>query len=337
MSLNEWTAEKVAKALSGNGKQRARKTSRGWKIVCPAHNDKTPSLSLADGNKDVLLYHCFAGCSQKEVKSALERALSITNAIKPTVIERQKTKRKIVDNYDVICPVPIENQNTQLKDFYHFEYGFPVQVWTYRLPGNRVANWIARYNLEDGNKEIIPWSWTFNKLNGRSELKMKGLTNKRPLYNLDKIMENPNAPIIWTEGEKSADAAEKLFPKWISTTTQGGTNALRMTDLRPLHGKTLIILPDYDRAGNKAGAEIVELLYNKSNLKYLNWPTEKPNGDIYVIKNQYDAADHLENGWTNQLLKEISKNGKKIIYNIKEIAPSFDVIHYDWEKEKKFK
>ena len=33
----------------------------------------------------------------------------------------------------------------------------------------------------------------------------------RPLYNLDKIVANPQAPIIICEGEKAADAAGKLY------------------------------------------------------------------------------------------------------------------------------
>lgn len=37
---------------------------------CPAHDDKSPSLSLTDLG-DKVLFHCFAGCSQTEVMEAL--------------------------------------------------------------------------------------------------------------------------------------------------------------------------------------------------------------------------------------------------------------------------
>ena len=37
---------------------------------CPAHDDKSPSLSLTDFG-DKVLFHCFAGCSQTEVIEAL--------------------------------------------------------------------------------------------------------------------------------------------------------------------------------------------------------------------------------------------------------------------------
>lgn len=39
---------------------------------CPAHDDRTPSLSVTLGRK-AILFHCFAGCSNEDVIAALER------------------------------------------------------------------------------------------------------------------------------------------------------------------------------------------------------------------------------------------------------------------------
>jgi putative DNA primase/helicase len=39
---------------------------------CPAHDDRTPSLSVSLGRK-AILFHCFAGCSNDEVMAALDR------------------------------------------------------------------------------------------------------------------------------------------------------------------------------------------------------------------------------------------------------------------------
>jgi hypothetical protein len=39
---------------------------------CPAHDDRTPSLSVSLGRK-AILFHCFAGCSNKDVIAALDR------------------------------------------------------------------------------------------------------------------------------------------------------------------------------------------------------------------------------------------------------------------------
>lgn len=47
-------------------------TAAGGLCRCPAHDDRTPSLSVRPGRTRLLL-HCFAGCSAVEVLGALER------------------------------------------------------------------------------------------------------------------------------------------------------------------------------------------------------------------------------------------------------------------------
>jgi len=46
-------------------------TSRGGMCRCPAHDDRTPSLSVRPGRTRLLL-HCFAGCEASAVLRALE-------------------------------------------------------------------------------------------------------------------------------------------------------------------------------------------------------------------------------------------------------------------------
>src|SRR5262247_4418452 len=50
--------------------QRVRQTGEGWKALCPAHEDHTPSLHISAGDDRVLL-KCHAGCSQQKVVKAL--------------------------------------------------------------------------------------------------------------------------------------------------------------------------------------------------------------------------------------------------------------------------
>ncbi len=60
------TAETIAKALGG------RKAGSGWSARCPAHDDRTPSLSLRDTNDGKVLVRCHAGCDQDEVIAHLK-------------------------------------------------------------------------------------------------------------------------------------------------------------------------------------------------------------------------------------------------------------------------
>ena len=44
-------------------------------VRCPAHDDTNPSMSVTIGDDDVVLWHCYAGCDQREVTDALRRSL----------------------------------------------------------------------------------------------------------------------------------------------------------------------------------------------------------------------------------------------------------------------
>jgi hypothetical protein len=60
-------AFRVATALGG-----AQRTSGGgWLARCCCHKDRTPSLSLRDGEDGTLLVHCFAGCRAEDILAEL--------------------------------------------------------------------------------------------------------------------------------------------------------------------------------------------------------------------------------------------------------------------------
>lgn len=42
-----------------------------WSSKCPAHEDRSPSLSIAEGERGILL-HCWAGCTIEQVCTALD-------------------------------------------------------------------------------------------------------------------------------------------------------------------------------------------------------------------------------------------------------------------------
>lgn len=52
----------------------AHKASHGWMARCPAHRDRTPSLSITEGSDGRALVHCFGGCPQEAVVAALRDA-----------------------------------------------------------------------------------------------------------------------------------------------------------------------------------------------------------------------------------------------------------------------
>ena len=48
---------------------------RGWVARCPAHGDKTPSLSIRELPDGRALVHCFAGCDTHDVLAAIGLSL----------------------------------------------------------------------------------------------------------------------------------------------------------------------------------------------------------------------------------------------------------------------
>ena len=42
-----------------------------WKACCPAHDDKHPSLAINETSEGVILLKCWAGCTAKEIVSAI--------------------------------------------------------------------------------------------------------------------------------------------------------------------------------------------------------------------------------------------------------------------------
>lgn len=52
------------------------KTPNGYVARCPAHNDRSPSLSLSEADNGKILVHCFAGCPVLDVLGAIQLELA---------------------------------------------------------------------------------------------------------------------------------------------------------------------------------------------------------------------------------------------------------------------
>lgn len=52
--------------------EKAKRTSRdSWLTCCPAHKDRTPSLTVRGLDDGRILIHCFAGCGAADVMASL--------------------------------------------------------------------------------------------------------------------------------------------------------------------------------------------------------------------------------------------------------------------------
>ena len=48
-----------------------RRSGRGVVARCPAHDDRTPSLSILEGDDGRVVLHCFAGCTAGDIVAAM--------------------------------------------------------------------------------------------------------------------------------------------------------------------------------------------------------------------------------------------------------------------------
>jgi hypothetical protein len=62
-----------------------------WMACCPAHNDKSPSLAVSEGD-DRVLVHCFAGCETTDVTAAI--GLNVADLFYKKLADSDLTERK---------------------------------------------------------------------------------------------------------------------------------------------------------------------------------------------------------------------------------------------------
>lgn len=101
----------------------------------------------------------------------------------------------------------------------------------------------------------------------------------RPLLNLDQLRARTGTVLI-VEGEKTADAAARLFPKAVVTTWPSGCKAIDKADWSPLQGRRVILWPDADQVGLQAMDRLAQLLLAlpADRVQIITPPSEVPAG-----------------------------------------------------------
>lgn len=165
--------------------------------------------------------------------------------------------------------------------------GEPVRSWDYLDADGALLGCVARYETPEG-KQIRCWTW------GAKGDEAPGWgcghwTKPRPLYGLDRLAARPGARVAIVEGEKAADAAQRLLPQMVVVTWPGGANAWKHCDLEPLRGRNVLLWPDNDAPGAECMERLAALLADPAGLgctvRVLD-PAGMPDG--------FDAAD-----WTD--------------------------------------
>ena len=259
-----------------------RADNRGWRGPCPVHESHgkhNPSMDIDESATGVPLFSCRSkGCSNELIIAALQaRGIWPTRnpahnhapthgtpvGVAPVGAPVHNTATQDQDKWLPVMPIPVD---APAPNFHHYELGNAVAHWTYRDAHGQVIFYACRFNLPDKNaagkikKEGRIRTYCRHSDSGKFKWSWKWPAKPRPLYNWHLLHQHPSAPVMVFEGEKTADAGQRIFPDAVCVTWIGGSKNAAYADWKELLGRDVIIWPDADHGGLLAGQTISQIL-----------------------------------------------------------------------------
>jgi hypothetical protein len=154
-----------------------------------------------------------------------------------------------------VSPVPASAPPAPAE---HPRLGKPTGWWTYLTDKGGLESHVMRFDLPDGSKQFRPltlwcgpeglrWRW-------------RGVPAPRRLYGHDRLAAHTGASVLICEGEKAADAAQRIFPDFVAVSSPNGAKAVDQADWTPLEGREIVIWPDHDDEGAHYARRVAEIL-----------------------------------------------------------------------------
>src|SRR5215472_14440413 len=88
----------------------------------------------------------------------------------------------------------------------------------YRDATSRLLGYVCRFDLKSGGKDFRPLTYCKSDA-GRLAWRWQSWPAPRPLFGLDRLAKKPKARVVVCEGEKTAEAVEKLLPDHVAVTS----------------------------------------------------------------------------------------------------------------------
>ena len=240
-------AQDVAVALGS-----ARGAGDQWYASCPAHDDRTASLSIKTAEDGRLLINCHAGCERQSVIDALKsRGLWHGSPQAPRSDDSAKPQRKT----KVHSMPPPKRQIVATYDYCDENGVLLYQKIRYEPKG-------FSQRIPDGQG----WSYKLGNV-------------RRVLYRLPEIIAHPERAVFIVEGEKDADALTAAGR--IATCNDSGAGKWNPDFSKILSPRTCIVVADNDAAGRDHARLVAESLRNAGCKTYIVTFTDLPeHGDI---------------------------------------------------------
>ena len=271
-------------------------TKQGF-IKCPFHNDGSPSLSVLDDRQ----YKCFGCDAGGDVYDWLQlynkMSLNDARAYVESFTGRPQQKAKVVARLQIILPAPENNR----PSFKHKNYQDPpIMTHAYRDEQGQLLGYTARFKTDKG-KVVLPLTWQENLDTKECSWGWKSWDAPRPVYGLHKL-HNDLDFILFVEGEKCADRGQEWADRHIGAGRVavlawcGGVEGSKYTNFEPVNNYAVptYFWPDPPEKGGDKPIEILQKSIH--NIKILELPVD--------IEGEFDIAYALEQGWTDEQVKD---------------------------------
>ena len=167
-----------------------RRSGKGYRACCPAHEDRNPSLSISVGDDGRVLLKCFASC----------RAETIVNALGLTMADLFSDRHDQASGLQQSPPEKIFQRSEDAARV--FRLGEPSGQWSYL---NQLGIEVGRTLRWDFDDPAIPKEIRLISVS-EAGWKLTAPPSPRPLLNLPRINATPDPVVYVVEGEKKVDA-----------------------------------------------------------------------------------------------------------------------------------
>lgn len=249
----------------------AARQGRRMHVNCPAHDDGTPSLSVAPGDSQPVVLTCFGGCQVEDILAAADLTFA-----------------------------DISNEKED-SDKYWTPNGRASNIYPYHLHDGTLEFEVLRVPTPDGKKRFYQRKPDPEAAHGH-KWNIEGVT--RVPYRLPQVIEAAQSgmTIHVAEGEKCVHALLNVIPEGDEATTNpGGAGRWRPEYGNWIEGANVIVYADSDDVGREHARDVREnLLEHGCNVTIV----EAPPGRLKNGNPIHDIADHIEAGLTLDLLLE---------------------------------
>lgn len=226
--MNATPTQRFLEILYSVSGEQAKTSGGGWIARCPGHDDRNPSLSIAEGNDGRALVKCHAGCEVDDICATLGLpVVDLMPIVGPSADPGKNGKdgqRRIAATYD------------------------------YRNEASELLFQVVRFEPKEFRQRRPKagggWDWS-----------VKGV--RQVPYRLPELLATPVQTVFVVEGEKDVDNFARIGV--LATCNAGGAGKWTTEHSDCLQGRDVVVLADNDQPGHQHAQKVALSLHGVAN------------------------------------------------------------------------